>query len=49
MMEVPIKGASYMYGEDMSVVTNVSKPESTLQKKSNAICYHAIGEAIEIG
>ena len=33
----------------MSVVTNVSKPESTLRKKSNSICYHAVREAIAMG
>jgi hypothetical protein len=33
----------------MSVVTNVSKPESTLRKKSNLICYHAVREAIAMG
>ena len=33
----------------MSVVTNVSKPESTLRKKSNSICYHAVCEAIAMG
>ena len=33
----------------MSVVTNVSRPESTLRKKSNSICYHAVHEAIAIG
>ena len=33
----------------MSVVTNVSRPESTLRKKSNSICYHAVREAIAMG
>ncbi len=33
----------------MSVVTNVSKPESTLRKKSNSICYHAVCEAVAMG
>eukprot|EP00804_Cyclotella_cryptica_P004574 CCRYP_006921-RA/>CCRYP_006921-RA protein AED:0.18 eAED:0.18 QI:0/-1/0/1/-1/0/1/0/109 len=42
MMGVPMKGASYVYGDNMSVVTNTSKPESTLKKKSNSICYHAV-------
>ena len=38
-----------MYGNDMSVVTNSSKPESTLKKKSNLICYHAVCEAVAMG
>jgi hypothetical protein len=46
MMGVPVKGPSYVYGNDMSVVTNMSRPESTLRKKSNLICYHAVREAI---
>ena len=46
MMGVPIKGPSYVYGDNMSVVTNVSRPELTLKKKSNLICYHAVREAV---
>eukprot|EP00804_Cyclotella_cryptica_P004585 CCRYP_006915-RB/>CCRYP_006915-RB protein AED:0.44 eAED:0.44 QI:0/-1/0/1/-1/0/1/0/133 len=49
MMGVPMKGTSYVYGDNMSVVTNTSKPESTLRKKSNSICYHAVHEAVAIG
>ena len=46
MMGIPMKGASYVYGNNMSVVTNLSKPESTLKKKSNLICCHAVREAV---
>ncbi|KAL3786440.1 hypothetical protein HJC23_011021 [Cyclotella cryptica] len=49
MMGVPVKGASYVYGDNMSVVTNTSKPESTLKKKLNSICYHAVHEAVAMG
>jgi regulator of RNase E activity RraA len=49
MMGVPIKGPSYVYGDNMSVVTNVSRPELTLRKKSNSICYSAVREAIAMG
>ena len=45
MMGIAVKGASYLYGDDMSIVTNLSKHESTLKKKSNSICYHAVHEA----
>jgi hypothetical protein len=48
MMGVPIKGPLYVYGDNMSVVSNVSKPESTLRKKSNSICY-AVHEAVAMG
>ncbi len=44
-----MKGASYVYGDNMSVVTNVSKSESTLRMKSNLICYHAVHEAVAMG
>ena len=49
MMGIPVKGASYVYGDNMSVVTNLSRPESTLKKKSNSICYHAVREAVAMG
>ena len=40
---------SYVYGNNMSVVTNASKPELMLKKKSNSICYHAVHKAIVMG
>ena len=49
VMGVPSKGPSYVYGNNMSVVTNVSRPELTLRKKSNSICYHGVREAIAMG
>ena len=33
----------------MSVIDNTSKPESTLKKKSNSICFHAVRKAIAMG
>jgi hypothetical protein len=33
----------------MSVIHNSQRPESVLKKKSNAICYHAIREAVAMG
>jgi hypothetical protein len=49
MMGIPMKGASYVYGNNMSVVIDSSKPESTLKKKSNSICYQAVREAVAMG
>ena len=46
MMGVPISGPSYVYGDNMSVIHNTQRPESTLKKKSNSICYHFIHEAV---
>ena len=46
MMGVAVDGPTYIYGDNMSVINNTSKPESVLWKKSNSICYHFIREAI---
>ena len=37
---------SYIYGDNMSVINNTSKPESQLKKKSNSICFHFVREAV---
>jgi len=49
MMGVPIAGPTSVYGDNMSVIHNTQKPESTLKKKSNAICYHAVRESVAMG
>jgi hypothetical protein len=33
----------------MSVITNISIPESVLKKKSNAIAYHCVHKAVAMG
>ena len=33
----------------MSIIYTISRPESTLKKKSNSICYHAVREAVASG
>ena len=45
MMGVPLTGPSYVYGDNMSVIHNTQRPDSTLKKKSNSICYHFVREA----
>jgi hypothetical protein len=30
----------------MSVIHNTQRPESTLKKKSNSICFHAVRESV---
>ena len=42
-------GPSHIYGDNMSVIYNTQKPESTLRKKSNSICYHAVRESVAMG
>ena len=46
MMGIPIDGPTWIYGDNMSVIKNTSTPESMLKKKSNAICYHLVREAV---
>ena len=46
MMGVPLTGPAYVYGDNMSVIHNTQRPESTLKKKSNSICYHAVRESV---
>jgi len=49
MMGVKLSGPTFVYGDNMSVIHNTQKPESTLKKKSNSICYHAIRESVAMG
>jgi hypothetical protein len=49
MMGIPLSGPTYIYGDNKSQVTNSSRPESTLKKKCNSICYHAIRELVTMG
>ena len=42
MTYVPILVASYMYGENMSVLHNTQLTESALKKNNNSIFYYAI-------
>ena len=49
MIGVPLEGPVYIYGDNMSVIYNTSKPESVLKKKSNSICYHAVRESVASG
>ena len=49
MMGVQISGPTYVYGDNTSVIHNTQYPESTLRKKSNSICYHAVRESVAMG
>ena len=42
-------GPSYIYGDNMPVIHNTQHPESTLKKKSNFVCYHAMRESVTKG
>ena len=49
MMVVLISSPSYIYGDIMSVIHNTQCHKSTLKKKSNYICCHAIHESVAMG
>jgi hypothetical protein len=42
MMGIPLTGPSFIYVNNTSQVTNSTRPKSTLKKKCNSICYHAV-------
>ena len=46
MVGVPIDGPALLYGDNMSVVLNMTVPSSVLKKKMLALCYHRVREAI---
>ena len=45
-MGVPFIGPSLVQGDNMLVVFNSTRPQSTLTKKSNSIFYHAVRDAV---
>ena len=48
MIGIPLAGPSFIYGNNKSQVTNLTKPELTL-KKCKSICYHAVRESVAMG
>ena len=48
-MGVPFDSPAYVYGYNMSEIHNTQRPESSLKKKSNSICYHAVRESVAMG
>ena len=44
-----IDGSASIFCDNMSVVMNTTRPESTLKKKHNAIAYHRVCEAVAAG
>ena len=49
MMCIPISGASYVYGDNTSVIHNISKPDSSLKTKYDIIAYCAVHESVAKG
>jgi len=44
MMGIPVEGSIHIKGDNMSVISNASVPESVLKKKSQSIAFHFIRE-----
>ena len=42
MMGIHISSPSNIYGDNMLVILDSSRPESVLRKKSNSVCSHAV-------
>jgi hypothetical protein len=49
MMGIPIDGGTKVYCENNLIIKAMTRPESTLKKKHNAINYHCIHEAQAAG
>ena len=48
MMDVLLNKLSLISGDNMSIVTNTSKPKSNLKKKCNLLCYHFVREVVAV-
>ena len=46
MIGISVTGPCFIYGDNQSVLTNVSIPESKLKKKSNQITYDFVCEGV---
>ena len=49
MMGIPVEDPSFVYGDNLSVIRNTSRPESMLKKKSNSVAYHYCREQVAMG
>ena len=45
-MGVILTGPSYIYDDNMYVIKNTQRLESTLKRKKNSICYHEIRDSV---
>jgi hypothetical protein len=49
MLGMPIDGSASVFCDNMSVVMNTTRLESTLKKKNNAIACHRVCKAVTAG
>eukprot|EP00957_Ditylum_brightwellii_P071522 5437883-Ditylum_brightwellii.AAC.1 len=43
-MDIPCVGPAYIYGDNQSLLANLTIPDPTLKKKSQSIAYHFMRE-----
>jgi Reverse transcriptase (RNA-dependent DNA polymerase) len=46
MMGIPLDGPTWMFGDNASVITSSTIPQSTLNKRHNALSYHRVRECV---
>ena len=44
MIDIPVEAPVYVYGDNQSVLANMTVPDSVLKKKSQSIAYHFVHE-----
>ncbi len=49
MLGVPLDGPAWLFGDNQSVVTSSTLPQSALNKRHNALSYHRVREAVAHG
>ena len=49
MMGISFDGPAWMFGDNQSVLTSSTIPQSSLNKLHNALSYHRVREAIAFG
>ena len=46
MFGFPVDQSTYVFGDNQSVLSNSSKPDSILKKKSSSIVYHFVRKGV---
>ena len=46
MLGIPVEGPTYIFGDNQSVLSNTSKPHSSLKKKPSSIAFHFVWEGV---
>jgi hypothetical protein len=49
MMGIPVEYETYMFGDNLAVITQSTIPHSQLGKRHNALAYHYTREAVATG